>query len=51
MLDGHLLVDAHVHSDMFRERYADVYHGDDRWRVIREGAIPASEISTFFAQG
>jgi aconitate hydratase len=28
------LVDAHVHSDMFRRRYADVYHGDDRWRAI-----------------
>jgi len=29
------LIDAHVHSDMFRARYADVYHGDDRWREIR----------------
>src|SRR5947209_2644914 len=29
------LVDAHVHSDMFRRRYADVYHGDDRWRAIQ----------------
>ena len=29
------LVDAHVHSDMFRSRYADVYHGDDRWRAIQ----------------
>src|SRR3954447_15165620 len=28
------LVDAHVHSDMFRSRYADVYHGDERWRAI-----------------
>ena len=28
------LVDAHVHSAMFRKRYADVYHGDDRWRGI-----------------
>jgi aconitate hydratase len=28
------LVDAHVHSTMFRKRYADVYHGDDRWRAI-----------------
>jgi aconitate hydratase len=28
------LIDAHVHSDMFRKRYADVYHGDDRWRAI-----------------
>jgi aconitate hydratase len=28
------LIDAHVHSDMFRKRYADVYVGDDRWRSI-----------------
>ncbi len=28
------LIDAHVHSDMFRRRYADVYQGDDRWRAI-----------------
>lgn len=29
------LIDAHVHSDMFRTRYADVYHGDERWRAIQ----------------
>jgi len=28
------LIDAHVHSSMFRKRYADVYRGDDRWRAI-----------------
>jgi len=28
------LIDAHVHSEMFRRRYADVYRGDDRWRNI-----------------
>jgi aconitate hydratase len=28
------LIDAHVHSDMFRTRYADVYRGDERWRGI-----------------
>ncbi len=28
------LIDAHVHSDMFRSRYADVYHGDEQWRAI-----------------
>jgi len=28
------LIDAHVHSDMFRSRYADVYRGDERWREI-----------------
>ncbi|MFN2472849.1 MAG: aconitate hydratase AcnA [Sphingomicrobium sp.] len=28
------LVDAHVHSTMFKERYADVFAGDVRWRTI-----------------
>ena len=28
------LIDAHVHSDLFRARYADVYRGDDRWQGI-----------------
>ena len=28
------LIDAHVHSAMFRRRYADVYRGDERWRKI-----------------
>jgi aconitate hydratase len=28
------LIDAHVHSKMFRRRYADVYRGDERWRQI-----------------
>ena len=28
------LIDLHVHSDMFRSRYADVFRGDDRWRAI-----------------
>jgi len=28
------LIDAHVHSDMFRSRYADVYRGDERWQKI-----------------
>jgi aconitate hydratase len=28
------LIDKHVHSDMFRSRYADVYAGDERWRGI-----------------
>ena len=28
------LIDRHVHSEMFRHRYADVYRGDDRWRSI-----------------
>ncbi|MBV9529178.1 aconitate hydratase AcnA [Sphingomonas sp.] len=28
------LIDQHVHSEMFRRRYADVFHGDERWRAI-----------------
>jgi aconitate hydratase len=28
------LIDLHVNSDMFQSRYADVFHGDDRWRAI-----------------
>jgi aconitate hydratase len=28
------LIDQHVHSEMFRRRYADVYRGDERWRKI-----------------
>ncbi|MFL6844114.1 MAG: aconitate hydratase AcnA [Allosphingosinicella sp.] len=28
------LVDEHVHGDLFRARYADVYKGDDKWRSI-----------------
>jgi aconitate hydratase A / 2-methylisocitrate dehydratase len=28
------LIDTHVHSDMFRKRYTDVYRGDERWRAI-----------------
>ncbi|MEA3010180.1 MAG: aconitate hydratase [Sphingomonadales bacterium] len=28
------LIDAHVHGDMFRARYADVYKGDAQWRAI-----------------
>ncbi|HWT11908.1 MAG TPA: aconitate hydratase AcnA, partial [Allosphingosinicella sp.] len=31
------LIDAHVHGDLFRARYADVYKGDDRWRAIEVG--------------
>ncbi len=28
------LIDTHVHGEMFRSRYADVYKGDARWREI-----------------
>jgi tRNA threonylcarbamoyl adenosine modification protein (Sua5/YciO/YrdC/YwlC family) len=29
----------------------DLSNGEGHWRVLREGAIPTKEISTFFAQG
>ena len=32
------LIDAHVHSDMFRKRYADVYRGDERGARSRSRA-------------
>jgi aconitate hydratase len=28
------LIDSYVHGDLFRERYANVYAGDDKWRAI-----------------
>ncbi|WP_129791941.1 aconitate hydratase AcnA [Sphingosinicella sp. CPCC 101087] len=28
------LIDTYVHGEMFRERYANVYAGDDKWRNI-----------------
>ncbi|MGZ8311340.1 MAG: aconitate hydratase AcnA [Allosphingosinicella sp.] len=28
------MIDTYVHGDMFRERYANVYAGDTRWRAI-----------------
>ncbi|MES2119828.1 MAG: aconitate hydratase AcnA [Pseudomonadota bacterium] len=34
------LIDAHVHSKMFKTRYADVYHGDERWRAIAVTGTP-----------
>ena len=34
------LIDAHVHSDLFRARYADVFAGDARWRAIEVAGTP-----------
>jgi aconitate hydratase len=46
------LIDAHVHSDMFRRRYADVYRGDERWRAIEVtgGATYSWPISSTYIQ-
>ena len=29
------LIDAHVHSDLFRQRYANVFRGGERWDAIQ----------------
>jgi hypothetical protein len=29
----------------------DLTDSEARWRILREGAIPATDISQFFAQG
>jgi aconitate hydratase len=29
------LIDAHVHSDLFRQRYANVFRGGERWEAIQ----------------
>jgi len=46
------LIDAHVHSEMFRRRYADVYRGDERWRAIEVtgGATYSWPISSTYIQ-
>jgi len=46
-----IIVDGGTSPREVASTIVDLSNGDDRWRVIREGAIPASEISTFFAQG
>ena len=46
-----IIVDGGVSPREVASTIVDLSNGDERWRVIREGAIPAKEISTFFAQG
>jgi len=46
-----IIVDGGTSPREVASTIVDLSNGDDRWRVIREGAIPAKEISTFFAQG
>jgi aconitate hydratase len=46
------LIDAHVHGDMFRARYADVYKGDAEWQGIPIGGGQTyswSDASTYIA--
>src|ERR1700747_3517210 len=46
-----IIVEGGVSPREVASTIVDLSNGDERWRVIREGAIPAKEISTFFAQG
>jgi L-threonylcarbamoyladenylate synthase len=46
-----IIVDGGTSPREIASTIVDLSDQEARWRVIREGAIPAQEISTFFAQG
>lgn len=46
-----IIVDGGTSPREIASTIVDLSDQEVRWRVIREGAIPAQEISTFFAQG
>jgi tRNA threonylcarbamoyl adenosine modification protein (Sua5/YciO/YrdC/YwlC family) len=46
-----IIVDGGVSPREVASTIIDLTDEETRWRVIREGAIPAKDISTFFAQG
>jgi tRNA threonylcarbamoyl adenosine modification protein (Sua5/YciO/YrdC/YwlC family) len=46
-----IIVDGGTSPRDVASTIVDLSDHEARWRVIREGAIPAQEISTFFAQG
>jgi tRNA A37 threonylcarbamoyladenosine synthetase subunit TsaC/SUA5/YrdC len=46
-----IIVDGGASPREIASTIVDLSDQEARWRVIREGAIPAQEISTFFAQG
>lgn len=46
-----IIVDGGTSPREVASTIVDLSDHEARWRVIREGAIPAKEISTFFAQG
>jgi len=46
-----IIVDGGVSPREIASTILDLSDQEARWRVIREGAIPSQEISTFFAQG
>lgn len=46
-----IIVDGGTSPREVASTIVDLSDEDERWRVIREGAIPSDQISTFFAQG
>jgi len=46
-----IIVDGGVSPREIASTILDLSDEEARWRIIREGAIPSQEISTFFAQG
>src|SRR2546427_9462938 len=46
-----IIVDGGTSPREIPSTIVDLTDNEARWRVIREGAIPAQEISEFFAQG
>ena len=46
-----IIVDGGTSPREVASTIVDLSDEESRWRVIREGAIPAQEISAFFAQG
>jgi tRNA threonylcarbamoyl adenosine modification protein (Sua5/YciO/YrdC/YwlC family) len=46
-----IIVDGGASPRDVASTIVDLSDESSRWRIIREGAIPADQISTFFAQG
>lgn len=46
-----IIVDGGISPRAIASTIVDLTDEEARWRIIREGAIPAQEISEFFAQG
>jgi tRNA A37 threonylcarbamoyladenosine synthetase subunit TsaC/SUA5/YrdC len=46
-----IIVDGGTSPREIPSTIVDLTDDEARWRILREGAIPAQEISTFFVQG
>ena len=46
-----IIVDGGTSPRDVASTIVDLSDENDRWRILREGAIPADQISSFFAQG